>query len=199
MADDLTFQGDGVIERYSNQLGILGSKGDIALARALNHTGAKAKTQVIRALTRQTGLKRQVIIRAVKVKRATHTAEQFSYEGRLSYALSTKGGDISLKFFAPKETARGVSAKVRGRRQLFADTFTHGGRFPDRIGPVMGGHVYRRAGKARLPVRQQDSGVYLPDELLQGETAAVFERVMTEQLAQRVSHEIDRLLDMPGL
>ncbi|WP_336488304.1 hypothetical protein [Methylobacterium nigriterrae] len=198
----LTFHGDGLLGRFSNQLGELGAKAPIALARALNHTGTKARTQVIKALTQQSGLKRSVIVRAVKVNKATAAAEQFGYVGSLTYTLTTHGGDISLKFFAPKETRAGVSAAPRGRRQLFAGTFTKGGRFPNRKGPVMGGQVFRNVspnhdwrGRAQL----QNSGVYIPDEMLQGATAATFEQVMGADLEKRVSHEIGFLMGMPGL
>jgi hypothetical protein len=198
----LTFHGDGLLQRFSNQLGELGARAPIALARALNHTGTKARTQVIRALTQQTGLKRSTIVRAVKVNKATAAAEQFGYAGSLTYTLTTHGGDISLKFFSPKETSAGVSAAPRGRRQLFAGTFTKGGRFPNRNGPVMGGHVFTNVspkhawrGKAQL----QNSGVYIPDEMLQGSTAAAFDKVMGDELEARVSHEIGFLMGTPGL
>ncbi|GJE41939.1 hypothetical protein [Methylobacterium soli] len=198
----LTFSGDGLLQRFSNQLGELGARAPIALARALNHTGTKARAQVIRALTQQTGLKRSTIVRAVRVNKATATAEQFGYAGSLTYTLTTQGGDISLKFFSPKETRAGVSAAPRGRRQLFAGTFTKGGRFLNRKGPVMGGHVFTNVspnhvwcGKA-LP---QNSGVYIPDEMLQGATAAAFDKVMVDELEARVSHEIGFLMGMPGL
>lgn len=198
----LTFTGDGLLGRFANQLAVLGANAPIALSRALNHTGAKARTQVIRNLTKQTGLKRSVIVKAVKVNRATAAAEQFGYGGRLTYTLSTQGGDISLKFFDPKEVKGGVSAKPRGRRQMFAGTFTHGGRFPKRVGPVMGGHVFKNIdpnhawrGKAEL----QNSGVSIPDEMLQGATEAAFMQVMGDELEARVSHEIGHLMGMPGL
>ena len=198
----LTFSGDGLLQRFSNQLGELGARAPIALARALNHTGAKAKTEVIRNLAAQTGLKRSTIVRAVKVNKATAANEQFSYGGSLTYALSTTGGDISLKFFSPKETRAGVSAAPRGRRQLFAGTFTKGGRFPKRKGPVMGGHVFTNVSQGhawRGKVRLENSGVYIPDEMLQGATAAAFDRIMGAELEKRVSHEIGFLMDMPGL
>ncbi|GJE45316.1 hypothetical protein [Methylobacterium soli] len=43
----------------------------MALTRALNHTGDKARTQMTRALTAQTGLKRTVIVKALRVTRAS--------------------------------------------------------------------------------------------------------------------------------
>lgn len=198
----LTFRDDGVLAQFENQLSVLGANAPIALARALNHTGAKAKTQVIRNLVIQTGLKRSTIVRAVKVNKATAAAEQFGYAGSLTYTLSTSGGDISLKFFKPKETKAGVSAAPRGRRQLFPGTFTHGGLFPKRIGPVMGGHVFTNvaAGHAwRGKVSLENSGVYIPNEMLQGTTEAAFMRVMGTELEARVRHEIGHLMGMPGL
>jgi len=198
----LTFSGDGLLQRFSNQLGELGARAPIALARALNHTGAKAKTAVVRNLVVQTGLKRSVIVRAVKVGKATAANEQFSYGGSLTYTLSTSGGDISLKFFEPKETKAGVSAAPRGRRQLFSGTFTKGGHFPNRKGPVMGGHVFANVSQGhawRGTVRLENSGVYIPDEMLQGATAAAFDQIMGAELEARVSHEIGFLMGMPGL
>ncbi len=198
----LIFSGDGLLQRFSNQLGELGARAAIALARALNHTGAKAKTAVIRSLVIQTGLKRSTIVRAVKVNKATAANEQFNYGGSLTYTLTTSGGDISLKFFSPKETRAGVSAAPRGRRQLFAGTFTKGGRFPNRKGSIMGGHVFTNVSQGhawRGKVRLENSGVYIPEEMLQGATAAAFDRIMGSELEARVSHETGLLMSMPGL
>ena len=85
---------------------------------------------------------------------------------------------------------------------MFAGTFTKGGRFPNRKGPVMGGHVFRNisAGHAwRGKVSLENSGVYIPDEMLQGATVAAFDQIMGAELEKRVSHEIGFLMDMPGL
>lgn len=83
---------------------------------------------------------------------------------------------------------------------MFAGTFTHGGRFSKRVGPVMGGHVfidpnYAWRGKADL----QNSGVYIPDEMLQGATEAALMQVMGEELKAHVTQEIEHLMGMPGL
>lgn len=198
----LTFSGDGLLQRFSNQRGELGARAPIFLARALNDKGAKAKTDVIRSLVVQTGLKRSTIVRAVKVNKATAANEQFSYAGSLTYTLTTTGGDISLKFFEPAETKAGVSAASRGRRQLFHGTFNKGGRFRNRKGYVMGGHVFTdlsmgHAWRGKVPL--ENSGVYIPDEMLQGATAAAFDQIMGSELEARVSHEIGLLMSMPGL
>ncbi|AWN37873.1 hypothetical protein [Methylobacterium radiodurans] len=70
----LTFTGDALLGRFANQLAVLGANAPIALSRALNHTVAKAHTQVIRNLTKQTSLKRSALVNAVKVNRAMAAA-----------------------------------------------------------------------------------------------------------------------------
>mgnify|MGYP003383607702 CR=1 FL=1 len=184
----ITVTMDGVASRYAAQLDKLGAgEAKVALARALKHTGDKAKTQVVRALTAQTGLKRQVLVRAVKPKMV----------GQLTFQLETKGGDVSLKFFGAKETRKGVSAAPWGARRIYAGTFTKGGLFPKRT-PLSkgGGHVFQRTGKGRLPISRVKSGLYIPTEMLKGQTVAAWEQVIRSDLAPRVEHEVARML--PG-
>lgn len=185
---EITVTMDGVAQRYADQLDKLGAgQAKVALARALQHTGAKAKTQVIRALTAQTGLKRQVLVRAVKP----------SMRGELTFVLETKGGDISLKYFGANETRRGVTAKPWNTRRLYAGAFMKGGLFPNRV-PLSkgGGHAYQRVGGGRLPIARVKSGLYIPTEMLKGQTVAAWERVIRSDLAPRVEHEVARML--PG-
>jgi hypothetical protein len=57
---------DQVLARYGNQLGAL-SEGQVrtALSRSLNHEGDKGRTQVKRALVKQTGIKYGAVARRV--------------------------------------------------------------------------------------------------------------------------------------
>ena len=49
---------DQVLARYGNALAVLGEgQARTALSRALNHEGDKGRTQVKRALVKQTGIK----------------------------------------------------------------------------------------------------------------------------------------------
>ena len=191
------------IERLSNALGRLDShQKHLALQRAVNHTGDKARTQVIRALVKQTGLGYGVIKNAVRTGRAwgaSEDAEKFQ-EGRgsITYVLSSKGGDISLKYFKARETRAGVTAAPKGQRKLFAKTFMKGGRFPNRVeAKGLNGHVYLRTGPKRGPLEFQDSGVIIPAEMLQGASADAFKSVVESDLPPRVMHEISRLA--PGI
>lgn len=174
----------------------------LILKRAINHTGDKAKTAVIKSLTQQTGLKRKIIVKALKVRRATGGSEQFvgrRGDARLSYTLSTRGGDISLKYFDAKETSTGVSAAPGGKRITFAGAFIRGGKPGHRVWvKKLGGHVFKREGRHRLKIIKQVSDINIPDQMVQGATKAAFESIVNRDLAVRIEHEIDYALQTGG-
>lgn len=157
-----------------------------AARRAINRTGDMARTQVVRALSRQTGLPQKLIRHAVKTRRANYSSYQ--------YEMYTRGGDISLKFFSPRETRRGVSVKLPGGREIIAGTFMKGGRFPNRVGiSGFNGHVFKRDGGGRFPIVRVKSGVIIPVEMVRGETARAFHQSVRANLPRRFAHEISRL------
>ena len=187
------------MRRLDNAMGMLSShQKHLSLQRAVNHTGDKARTQVIRALSAQTGLKRQVIVKAIRIGRAwgasSNETQFVDGRGSLEYVLSAKGGDISLKYFAARETLKGVTAAPFGKRKLYARTFIKGGRFPNRVeADGLNGHVYLRTGKGHGPLELQNSGVVIPAEMIKGATADVFMRTVEAELPKRAMHEINRL------
>ncbi|NMG39822.1 hypothetical protein GRZ55_11260 [Chelativorans sp. ZYF759] len=177
--------GEG-IARFADALRSLGDARFRAVgARVVNRTGDMARTKVRRTLTKQTGLKRKTIVKAVRVTRA-NTAS-------MVYVMRAKGGDVSLKYFSARETARGVSAAPFGKRKIFASTFIKGGRFPTRVPIGMGGHVFARAGSGRTPIVKQKSGVFIPTEMVTGQTRAEFEASVRTVLPQRMAHELRRM------
>lgn len=167
-----------------------GSKGvAAATARALNRSSDMARTQMVRSLTVQTGLKRKVIVAALKSsKRAA--------AGSLFAVISSHGGDVRLKSFGPKETAGGVSASPWGQRRVYAKTFIRGGTFPNRHGGPFGGngHVYVRSGRGRFPLKAARSGLYIPVEMITGRTEETFFAAVNSVLPARLDHELSRLL-----
>lgn len=174
------------LKRFGNMIGALGQDGPKAVNRALNRTGDMARTQVVRALAKQTGLPQKTIRKAVKVKRSSWQS--------LEYTLSSSGGDVSLKYFKARETRKGVTAFVRGERELFAGSFIKGGSFArGRVALSMGGHVFQRIG-GRTELERLKSGVFIPIEMVEGATAAAFEGVVVDVLPRRLDHEINRLL-----
>jgi len=174
------------LKRFDNGIKAVGDDGRKVMQRAVARVGDMARTQVYRALTKQTGLKRKVVVRALKVTRPSWTDP--------SYTIMARGGNISLKYFAPRETRKGVSAAPFGKRKVFAHTFMKGGLFPNRSAVVFGGQVMMRTGSGRFPVEKQKSGVYIPSEMVSGATAKAFTSTVREKLPQRVEHELGRLL-----
>lgn len=157
-----------------------------AVARAINHTGDKARTAMIRSLTAQTGLKRKTIVKALKqVGRAG--------AGSPAYVIRSRGGDISLRYFAARETRPGVTAAPWGKRRLYPGTFIKGGRFPNRVALSLNGQVFRRSGKSKLPIQKVKSGVYIPAEMVKGATLDAFNGTVASSLPVRIAHELARI------
>jgi hypothetical protein len=159
-----------------NVLRQLGNQAPHAIRRAVNHTGDKALTQVTRMLARQTGVKYRTVKQALSVQRANYD--------RASYTIRSRGGYISLKEFDPRQTRKGVSAMVWGKRRVFPHSF---------IAPSLGGHVFLRMGKSRNPIRKM-WGPALPAELVKAETAAIFLATVEAELPARVAHEVAAVL-----
>lgn len=188
----ITLKTDGVIDSYRHQLRQLGNQAPLALQRALNHSGDKARTQVVRTVTKESGLRRDVIARAVKVTRPTR--------GQLVYVLDARGGDIRVKFFKPRETRKGVSAAPWGKRQVFDGAFMKAGwvwgRRIDK--PNWNGQVFRRTGRITKNGMDQfevvRSGVTIPGAMVMGTTEKAWRAVVDRDLADRIGHEIKRLL-----
>lgn len=153
-------------------------------SRVTNRVGDMARTQVRRTLPDQAGLRRQVIVRAVRTTRAT--------VADATYVLTASGGQIALKHFGARETRSGVSAAPRGQRQVFAGTFLKGGRFPNRKDIGMGGHVFERLGDGRLPIGKVKSDVTIPQEMVTGATAAAFTGTAGSVFPRRLRHEVEQ-------
>lgn len=178
------------INRFDNALKSLGStKMNQVLNRAVNRTGDTSRTTVKRTLAKQTGLQQKVIHKALKVRRSSW--------GRLEYRMLTRGGDISLKYFKARETRKGVSAAPFGKREVYHNTFMKGGKFPKRVAlEGTNGHVFTPASALKKwgrPMERVKSGVIIPREMIQGDTASAFHQATARTLPKRVAHEINRL------
>ncbi len=178
---------DDTLQRYGGRIEQMHRQNPVILPRIVNQVGNRAKTQVIRALTRQTGLPRKTIVAAVG-NPATARAN-----GRLSYEMVTRGGYIRLKYLAPRETRAGVVARPFGKPMLFAGAFMRGGRFPKRVDvPRFGGHVYRRLNRSGRRLTQVRSAVRIPQEMTTGATKAAFEAIAGPLLRERVERALQR-------
>jgi len=183
---DLHFDMSG-FKSASNEFANAAKQAPDATRRAVNHTGDKARTAMRVALVAQTGLKRKTMNKALTSKRA-------SSKGGGSYTIKSKGGNVRLQFFKAKETRAGVSAAPWNARRVFASTFIKGGQFPNRVALNMGGAVLIRAGKARYPMKTIKSGLFIPEEMVTGNSAQAFYTTVERDLPARIAHEIMRSL-----
>lgn len=141
------------------------------LASVVQQVGPIATSQMKRVLPAQTGLKFKTINKALKGRgRGTR------------YEIVSKGGDIRLKFFNARETAKGVTAAPWNSRRLYPATFIKAGWWPNRTKPIGGGHVFQRVGSKKLPIQQVRSGLFIPNEMVTGKSAVVFYGTVDAQL-----------------
>jgi hypothetical protein len=179
---------DQNVKRFGKKIAALNAAFPKVLPRIVNQVGERAKTQVIRNLTKQTGLPRRTIVKAVGNPAKAHG-------GRLSYEMVTRGGNIRLKYLSPRETRAGVIAKPWGKRTLYPGTFMRGGRWPKRVeAPALQGHVWRRLDSAGRKITQARSGMFIPTEMTTGATKAAFEKIAGPLLQQRVEAALHKLL-----
>ena len=146
-----------------------------ALAGAVQKIGPIATSQMKRVLPAQTGLKFKTINKALKGRGAGMT-----------FTIASHGGDIRLKFFQPRETSKGVTAAPWNSRRLYPATFIRSGWWPKRGKPVAHGQVMRRVGSSKYPIAVVRSGLFIPEEMITGNSAAVFYGTVDHQLAPAI-------------
>ncbi|MBP1852132.1 hypothetical protein [Rhizobium halophytocola] len=187
---------DANVRTFGKRIHLLNERFPKVLPRIVNQVGNRAKTQVIRNLTKQTGLPRKTIVKAVgdptKASR-----------GRLSYDMVTRGGNIRLKYLGPKEVDGGVWANAFGKKTFYPGAFMTGGQWPNRREvSKWNGHVMVRAGSGwggrsdgsrGKKVTYARSGVVIPVEMTSGATKAAFNRIAGPLLRQRVEAALDKL------
>jgi hypothetical protein len=173
--------------RMGNLLAAAGHNAPLALARAVNHTGAKARTAMARVLVKQTGLQYRTTQKALKQRQM--------WPGRSgAFVIYAAGGYIRPKFFRAREAGSGVVAFPRNRQTFYPNAFIKGGWHGPRKDLNMGGHVFRRVGKASLPIVSVKTDVLIPEEMVLGDSEKAFFAVVERDLPDRLAHELARLL-----
>jgi len=189
----LEIQADPVLDRYWNAIALAGAQARPIIARAVNRTVDASYTQVVKALVKQTSAPRKVLTSQIRKHKAAHKGFE-AVEG----SLSARGRPLPLSVFRPRQFAPGVKAKVWGRRQLFRHAFGAPGG-PPALVARLGGHVFVRVGRERLPIHQL-YGPSIPKEMLKDESAKAFNATVADVLPRRIEHELFRIVPgaMPG-
>ncbi|MGJ4927486.1 hypothetical protein ACQR1K_10095 [Bradyrhizobium sp. HKCCYLRH3095] len=166
---------DQVLAKFGNQLAALGGgQARAAMSRALNHEGDKGRTQVKRALSKQTGIKYGAIDKAVATIR--------SMPATLTYRLKARGEETNIAWFGGIQRVKGVSAAPWNKRRVFKHTFIIS-RFS---------RAFVRTSKQRLPIRWL-YGPNIGRELVKDTSVAAWQGGVAA-LVNRIGHEIGRML-----
>lgn len=179
---------DDNLKVFGKRVEVLNERFPKVLPRIVNQVGNRAKTIVVRTLTKQTGLPRKTIVKAVGNPSPARP-------GKLSYEMRTRGGNIRLKYLRPRETKKGVVAYPFGKRMLFPGAFMRGGAFPKRKDvTAFDGHVMIRNGSSGRFYTFARSGMFIPREMTTGATAAQFQKIAAPLLRSRVEAVLVKLL-----
>lgn len=187
---ELKIDGQDIV-RLGNMVAAAGDKAPLAIVRALRHTGDKARTQMRRATAKQLGPIRSSTGGPYAIAKKAIKGEVVG----MSYVIRSKGGNVRLRFYRPKETRKGVKHGSPKRESPVPGAFLHGGRFPNRHGGPYGGRgVYRRTGAARFPLTAERSNIWIPEEMISGGSASAFFKTAQHELGERLAHELLRII-----
>ncbi|WP_345819933.1 hypothetical protein ABC766_27265 [Methylobacterium fujisawaense] len=164
-----------------------------AQANVLNRMLTRTRSAVVPALTRQTGLSRRIIDKAVRTFRASPQNPRVM--------LLTRGGEISFRYFGAHEVPGGVAATVRGKADFVEGGFRRSGPRGRRVMVAkLNRQVYVNTdGKRwRGHIRVEKTGVFIPYDMVSGQTAATFNRLVVTDLPAEVERELAKLLPVAG-
>jgi len=91
-----------------------------AMVTALNKVGAEVVTQAKKELAGATGLKQKVVNKKITKDQARRGDEE--------YSIFIKSRYLNVIEFGARQTKRGVSANVWGKRKIYRGAFIGGGR-----------------------------------------------------------------------
>jgi hypothetical protein len=140
-----------------------------AIIRALKKAGATAlrdmRSEAVKRIRRRKRIKPRFISRALSLRR-----NRSGDIASMAWAVDVSGDPVALVAYPHRQTSRGVSVEVnRGTRTLVKGAF---------VARMKSGHegVFRRRGKARLPIEELRGSRPVDALLHKGEAQGVAER-----------------------
>lgn len=168
-------------------------KRNLAVARAINHTVAKVKTQVSREIRGIYDINAKYVSNALSVKKADRLT--------LTGMVKAKGRPIPLIAFKARQTATGVSViGIKGRKIIpgvFISSMPNGHKGVFVRGKYSSGKIARRKKRVRptgpdLPVTEL-KGVSLPKAMANKVILKNLSQGINTMFPQRLSHELQRV------
>jgi hypothetical protein len=148
------------VSGLAESLGLLEKQVRAAMRTATRKTSSWANREGARGLAKAAGVPLRTLKAGMRIKLKVKSSG-----GRVGAQLWYGLNPIALKYLGAKQTARGV----RGGGQTIPGAF---------ISPELNNHVYRRAGKERLPIIREEMPIYSKAK----DFFPSFERRVAEQL-----------------
>jgi len=160
-----------------------------ALMGAINETSKEQRTYISRQIRTLVNIKKADIDKRITIKHATKT--------NVTGAVVLKESErLSLKYFGATQTKTGVRykiAKAKGKKPVLDGGFM--GPKPGAVATRLGGHAFKRTGKARLPIVKLHGpsawGVFVKNDL-QKPTEADTQVKLEKNFKQRVNYLIKK-------
>jgi hypothetical protein len=169
----ITFDASKVIAN----IGRLPAAARRAIVRGLNKTATNVRTSASAAIRKRRALSAKVVRDAMAIRKAT--------KERLVSSIVVTGSPIPLRDYKARQTKRGVTVSVSpGARKLVEHRGNHAF-----IVNKIGGHVFVRTGKSRLPIKKL-FGPSLPSTFVQAEVRAAWTATALETMPKRLSEEV---------
>lgn len=183
------------IKKLNSQFGhVSNDKRKLAIARAINHTMAKIKTQSSREIRNIYALDAKTVNEALKHVKA----DRLTLTGK----VIAKGRPIPLAKFRARQTKKGVTLEIKkGRRKFLPGVFIvslksgHTGVMFR--GKYSGRNMQRRKNRIKptgpdLPISEM-KGVSVPKSLANDIVIKSLTKGINEMFPQRLTHEIKRI------
>lgn len=152
-----------------------------AIRDAINRTGTGSYRVIIRTVTKENGFKRQKDVRALfAYKRASAKTLEWSAKPN-----GRNGAGVALKELKPKQTPSGVTYTVAGQTQTRRSAF---------IVKKLGGHVFKRVSRSRLPIAKQYDKDALNKMLNSPTVQQSFQRAVPEQWGKHWPSRVNNAL-----
>jgi hypothetical protein len=168
-------------------------KRNLAVARAINHTIAKSKTQLNRSIRQKYAVNAAAVNRALSLVKA----DRLTLTGK----VVARGKPISLGAFSPRQTKRGTTVEVeRGKRKLLPGLFIAvlgtGYKGVMVRGKYAKGVISRRKHRINksgndLPITALP-GISIPVTLKNNDVLKAITKQMGQDFEQRLKHEFTR-------
>lgn len=160
-------------------------RGNIILARAINKIAVASRQEI------QLELRKDMPMKAADLKRRNIQLSKASLDG-LTATIKISSFRIPLKYLGARQKKKGVSYVVRkgGGRETLKHAF---------ISDKLGGHVYMRITKDRLPIIKP-MGPSVPEvfDNLKSLSESVFNRRITNDLEEMIETQFQVEMDRIG-